>query len=46
MLSALALTLSAPTAVQAGECQATPFACAVDQAIQAGLQYRQLHRRR
>ncbi len=39
MLSALALTLSAPTAVQAGECQATPFACAVDQAIQAGLQY-------
>ncbi|MFZ4736256.1 MAG: hypothetical protein ACOYM9_09945, partial [Bradymonadia bacterium] len=36
---ALGALLALPAAVQAGECQATPFACAVDQAIQAGLQH-------
>ena len=39
-LSGAALALAVlPSAVQAGECQATPFACAVDAAIAQGLQF-------
>ena len=43
-LCAISATLSAVPAL-AGECEATPFACAVDQAIAAGLQhYRNIER--
>jgi MYXO-CTERM domain-containing protein len=39
LLGALAVIGAAPGVASAQECQATPFACAVDQAINAGLQY-------
>lgn len=42
--TAALFALAAPGAASAQECQATPFACAVDQAINAGLQYFRNHK--